>query len=114
MEGTGRVGVVVVGLGGVGSSLVTGVLASRAHLVHPFGSLAEAGGTGRVPESGLKPLREQAPLAELSDLELGAFELRDDDAYRASLRAGLVSRSLIEELRPELRRVKAMLGARHA
>jgi hypothetical protein len=114
MEGTGRVGVVVVGLGGVGSSLVAGVLAARAHLVHPFGSLAEAGGTGRSSDSPLRPLREQAPLSELSDLALGAFELRDDDGYRAALRASLVSRSLIDELRPELRRVKAMLGARQA
>src|SRR2546428_2685206 len=53
MEGTGTVGLVVVGLGGVGSSLLTGVLAARAHLVHPFGSLAEGGGSGRAPGFGL-------------------------------------------------------------
>ncbi|MCA1829134.1 MAG: inositol-3-phosphate synthase [Myxococcales bacterium] len=110
----GRVGLVVVGLGGVGSSLVTGVLAARAHLVHPFGSLAEAGGTGRPPGSSLTGWREKAPLAELGDLVLGAFELKDDDAYRATLRAGLISRSLVDELRPELRKVRAMLGARQA
>jgi myo-inositol-1-phosphate synthase len=108
------IGLVVVGLGGVGSSLVAGVLAARAHLVHPFGSLAEAGGTGRAPGSSLAAWRDQTPLAELGDLVLGAFELRDDDAYRAALRAGLVSRSLIDELRPELRKVRAMLGARQA
>ena len=114
MEATGPVGLVVVGLGGVGSSLLTGVLAARAHLVHPFGSLVEAGGTGRTPGSGLSPLRERAPFAELGDLVLGAFELRDDDGYRAALRAGLVSRSLLDELRPELRKIRAMLGAREA
>src|SRR5207237_8375723 len=109
-----RVGLVVVGLGGVGSSLLTGVLAARAHLVHPFGTLADAGGAGRPPGSALQPLREQAPLAELADLQLGAFELHDDDAWRASVRAGLISRSLVDELRLELRRIKAMLGARQA
>ena len=36
MEG-GPVGLIVVGLGGVGSSLLSGLLAARAHLVHPFG-----------------------------------------------------------------------------
>ena len=71
------VGLVVVGLGGVGSSLVAGILAARAHLVHPFGSLVEAGGAGRPAGSNLKPLRDQAPFAELGDLALGAFELRD-------------------------------------
>ena len=44
------VGLVVVGLGDVGSSLLAGVEAARAHLVHPWGSLAEAGGVGRTPE----------------------------------------------------------------
>jgi myo-inositol-1-phosphate synthase len=112
MDGSGRVGLVVAGLGGVGSSLVAGILAARAHLVHPFGSLAEAGGA--AGGGALSPLRAQAPLAELADLELGAFEVRDDDAYRAALRANLVSRSLVDELRPELRRVRAMLGARQA
>jgi hypothetical protein len=114
MESTGPVGVVVVGLGGVGSSLLTGVLAARAHLVHPFGSLVEAGGTGRTPGSGLSPLRDHAPFAELSELVLGAFEVREDDAYRAALRAGLVDRSLVDELRPELRKIRAMLGGREA
>lgn len=114
MEGSGRTGLIVVGLGGVGSSLVAGVLASRAHLVHPFGSLVEAGGTGRAPGSSLAPLRERAPFVELGDLVLGAFELRDDDAYRAALRANLLSRSLVDELRPDLRKVRAMLGARQS
>ena len=114
MDGNGRVGLVVVGLGGVGSSLIAGVLAAKAHLVHPFGSLTEGGGSGRAPGSPLTAVRDQAPLAELGDLVLGAFELREDDAYRAALRAGLVNRSLLDELRPELRKVCAMLGARQA
>ena len=114
METGGPVGLVVVGLGGVGTSLLTGILAARAHLVHPFGSLVEAGGTGRSPGSELLPLRDRAPFPELGDLVLGAFEIREDDAYRAALRAGLVNRSLIDELRPELRKIQAMLGGREA
>jgi Myo-inositol-1-phosphate synthase len=114
MDSTRPVGLVVVGLGGVGSSLLTGVLAARAHLVHPFGSLIEAGGSGMPPLAGLTPLREKAPFVELADLALGAFEVREDDAHRAALRAGLVSRSLVDELRPELRTIRAMRGAREA
>src|SRR3989442_8534633 len=114
MEGTGTVGLVVVGLGGVGSSLLTGVLAARAHLVHPFGSLAEGGGSGRAPGFGPSPLRAAAPLAELGDLALGAFEVREDDPYRAAVRVGLISRSLVDELRPELRKIHAMIGGRQA
>ena len=109
------VGLVVVGLGDVGSSLLAGIEAARTHLVHPWGSLAEAGGAGRAPnEPAAAPLRSRGPLAELNDLVLGAFELRDDDAYRAALRAGLLSRSLLDDLRPRLRQIRAMAGARHA
>src|SRR5438445_1779966 len=107
------VGLVVVGLGDVGSSLLAGVEAARAHLVHPWGSLTEAGGGGRTPgKPAAAPLRSRAPLAELNDLVLGGFELHDDDAYRAALRAGLLSRSLVDELRPRLRQIRAMAGAR--
>src|SRR5437762_439524 len=113
MNGTGPLGVVVVGLGDVGASLITGVLASRAHLVHPFGSLVEGGGAGRTEGSGVSGLRDQAPFAELGDLVLGAFEVHDDDAYRAALRAGIVNRSLVDELRPELRKIRAMRGGGH-
>jgi len=108
------VGLVVVGLGDVGSSVLAGIEAARAHLVHPWGSLAEAGGTGRTPDDPSAAVRSRAPLAGLNDLVLGAFELRDDDAYRAALRAGLLSRSLVDELRPRLRQIRAMSAARHA
>src|SRR5712692_6275728 len=92
------VGLVVVGLGDVGSSLLAGVEAARTHLVHPWGSLVEAGGAGRTPEQSVaEPLRARAPLAGLGDLVLGAFELHDDDAYRAALRANLLGRSLVDE-----------------
>jgi Myo-inositol-1-phosphate synthase len=108
-------GLVVVGLGDVGSSLLAGVEAARAHLVHPWGSLAEAGGAGRAPQdAAAAPLRARAPLARLGELTLGAFELHEDDAYRAAVRAGLLSRSLVDELRPQLQQIRAMSGARHA
>jgi hypothetical protein len=109
------VGLVVVGLGNVGSSLLAGIEAARAHLVHPWGTLSDAGGTARTAETGgPEPLRSRVPLADLGDLVLGAFELRDEDAYHAALRAGLLDRSLVDELRPRLRQIRAMAGARHA
>jgi myo-inositol-1-phosphate synthase len=109
------VGLVVVGLGNLGTSLLGGIEAARAHLVHPWGSLVEAGGPGRAPEHGAaEPLRSHAPLAELNELVLGAFEVHEDDAYRAAVRAALLDRSLLDELRPRLRQIRAMAGARHA
>ena len=105
-----RVGLIVVGMGGVGSSLLAGIEAARAHLVHPFGTFSDAGGT--LKPAGAEALRDQAPFTELHDLVLGAFELREDDAYRAALRAGIVNRSLVDELRPQLRQIRSMLGAR--
>ncbi|MFL5451891.1 MAG: inositol-3-phosphate synthase, partial [Myxococcales bacterium] len=109
------VGLVIVGLGDVGSAILAGIEAARAHLVHPWGSLVDAGGAGRRPEhAGSQPLRSFAPFANLSDLALGAFELKEDDAFRAALRAGRLSRSLVDELRPQLRQIRAMSGARQA
>jgi myo-inositol-1-phosphate synthase len=106
------VGLVVAGMGSVGSSLLAGVEAARRHLAHPFGSLSEAGGAGRSGDA--RPLRELAPLTPLHDLSLGAFELREDDAHRAAVRAGLLPRSLLEDLKVPLRGLRGMAGARHA
>jgi Myo-inositol-1-phosphate synthase len=108
----GTVGLVVAGMGSVGSSLLAGVEAARRHLAHPFGSLSEAGGAGRSGDA--RPLRELAPLAPLHSLALGAFELREDDAHRAAVRAGLLPRFLLEELKVPLRALRGMAGARHA
>ncbi len=113
---SGTLGLVVVGLGGVGSALLAGIEAARANLVHPWGSLVELGGAGRksVPGDPCAPLRNCAPVAGLPDLVLGAFELKDDDGYRAAVRSGLISRALIDELRPQLRRLQTMSGAKEA
>jgi len=80
-----RTGLIVVGLGGVGSSLIAGAVALREKRIRAFGGLAEA-----------------------PDFELGAFELEADDAYCAAVRAGLVDRSLLSALRPKLRAIRAM------
>lgn|GEM_PF-1749655 len=113
---SGTLGLVVVGLGGMGSALVAGIEAARENLVHPWGSLVESGGRGRrhEPQDPCAPLRNCAPVAGLSDLVLGAFELHEDDGYRAALRSGLMSRALLDELRPQLRQLQAMSGARQA
>src|SRR5438067_1613728 len=81
-----KTGLIVVGMGGVGSTLLAGVVAVREKRVQAFGSLTE------VP-----------------DFELGAFELQSDDGYCAAVRAGLVDRALLEELRPQLRAIQAMI-----
>ena len=80
-----RTGLIVVGLGGVGSSLIAGVVALREKRIRAFGGLTET-----------------------PDFELGAFELQADDAYCAAVRAGLVDRSLLSALRPKLRAIRAM------
>jgi hypothetical protein len=78
----------------------------------PARAPSKGGGAGRAP--GFPALRDHAPLTPLNDLALGAFELRDDDAHRAAVRAGVLDRSLVDELRPQLRAVQAMIGARQA
>ena len=80
-----KTGLIVVGMGGVGSTLLAGMVAVREKRVQAFGSLTE------VP-----------------DFQLGAFELQSDDAYCAAVRAGLVDRALLDELRPQLRAIQAM------
>ena len=48
------------------------------------------------------------PLARLGDLEFGAWDPFADDAYHAALRAGVLDRGLLEQLRPALEAIRPM------
>ncbi len=104
----GKLGVLLVGLGAVSTTFIAGVHAVRKGLAPPIGSLTQLGTIrlGKRTEHRAPPIREFVPLATLDDLEFGAWDIFEDDAYQSSLTAGVLDRSLIERLRPELEAVK--------
>ncbi len=107
-EPTGRLGVLLVGLGAVSTTFIAGVHAIRRQLASPIGSLAQMG-TIRLGKrtDGRSPLiKDFVPLASLDDMVFGAWDIFDDNCYEAARTAGVLDASQLEQLRPELETIR--------
>jgi myo-inositol-1-phosphate synthase len=104
----GPLGVLLVGLGAVSTTLVAGVHAVRKGLARPVGSLTQMGTLrlGARTEHRSPRIQDFVPLAALDDLVFGAWDPFPDDAYEAARKAGVLEPHLLEQLRPELEALK--------
>jgi myo-inositol-1-phosphate synthase len=108
---SGRLGVLLVGLGAVASTLIAGVELARRGLAQPIGSLTQMGTIrlGKRTERRSPLIREFVPLAGLDQLVFGAWDPIPDDAYVAALKAGVLDRhEHIEPIADFLRSIRPM------
>ncbi len=101
---TGKLGILLVGLGAVSTTLIAGVLAVRKQLAKPIGSLTQMGTIrlGKRTEGRTPPIREFVPLASLDDLVFGAWDLFEENAFEAASTAGVLQKDLLAQVKPEL------------
>ncbi|GIU82089.1 MAG: myo-inositol-1-phosphate synthase [Pyrinomonadaceae bacterium] len=106
----GKLGVLLVGLGAVSTTFVAGVEAVRKKKALPIGSLTQMGTIrlGKRTEKRIPKIKDFVPLAELDDLVFGAWDIFPDSAYEAALKAGVLEKNLVEELREHLESLKPM------
>jgi myo-inositol-1-phosphate synthase len=106
----GRLGVLLVGLGAVSTTFIAGVLAIRKGLAAPIGSLTQMGTIrlGKRTEQRTPPIREFVQLATLDELEFGAWDIFEEDAYEAAATAGVLDAALLEKLREPLSSIRPM------
>ena len=104
----GKLGVLLVGLGAVSSTFISGVHAILKGLASPIGSLTQMGTVrlGKRNEARSPKIKDFVPLASLDQLVFGAWDIFDEDCYEAASTAGVLETKLLEQLRPELESVK--------
>jgi myo-inositol-1-phosphate synthase len=104
----GKLGVLIPGLGAVSTTFIAGVMMVRKGLNHPVGSLTQMGKilTGKGESAKHVPIKDFVPLADLKDLEFGAWDLFEDDAYESAVNAGVLSREHLDPIKDELSSVK--------
>jgi len=90
----GRLGVLLVGLGAVASTLISGVEHARRGSGQPIGSLTQMGTIrlGKRTEKRSPLIREFVPLAGLDQLIFGAWDPIPDNAYAAAIKCGVLER----------------------
>jgi myo-inositol-1-phosphate synthase len=106
----GKLGVLLPGMGAVTSTFIAGVLLCRKGLGKPIGSLTQMQTIrlGKRYENRAPLIKDFVPLAGLSELVFGGWDLFPDSMYEASLKAGVLEKSSIEAVKKELEAIKPM------
>ena len=96
---TGKVGVLLIGLGAVSTTFIAGVEAIKKGLGEAIGSLTQMGTIrlGKRTEKRVPKIAELIPLAGMNDLVFGAWDIFEDDAYAAATNSGVLEASLLQE-----------------
>ena len=104
----GKLGILLVGLGAVSTTVIAGVLAIRKGLSKPIGSLSQMGTLrlGKRTDNRSPRIADVLPLAGLDDVVFGGWDLFDDNCYEAAKTAGVLDADLLEQIRPELEAIK--------
>jgi len=106
----GKLGVLLVGLGAVSTTFIAGVEAIKAGLAEPVGSLTQMGTIrlGKRTENRVPKINEFVPLADLTDLVFGAWDIFPESAYEAAMHAGVLEKELLAQLKTPLQKIKPM------
>jgi myo-inositol-1-phosphate synthase len=105
---SGKLGIMLVGMGAVSTTTIAGVLAIRRGLAKPIGSLTQMGTVrlGKRTEARSPLIKDFVPLTSLDDVVFGGWDIFEDNSYEAAKTAGVLSPDLLEQIRPELEQIK--------
>ena len=106
----GKLGVLIPGMGAVATTFIAGVFAVRRGLARPIGSLTQMGTIrlGKRTEKRVPMIKDFVPLVGLENLEFGGWDIFPDSAYEAALKARVLERGLLDQLKDELEAVRPM------
>src|ERR1700689_4423243 len=104
----GKLGVMIPGMGAVATTFVAGVEAVRKGISKPIGSLTQMGTIrlGKRTDGRSPKIKDFVPLAGLDELVFTGWDIFEDDMYAAAGKAGVLERSLLEQVKPFLSSIK--------
>ncbi|MDI1243431.1 MAG: inositol-3-phosphate synthase [bacterium] len=106
----GKLGVLLVGLGAVSTTLVAGVEAIKRGISEPVGSLTQMGTIrlGKRTDNNVPKIKDFVPLASLDDIVFGAWDIFHDNAFEAAMNAGVLEKDLLNQVSEQLASLKPM------
>lgn len=109
----GKLGVLVVGLGAVSTTFMTGVLMTRKGLTKPVGSLTQYDRIRVGKGADKKYLRfdEIVPMAKLDDIVFGSWDVYPENAYESAINCEVLKEKDINPVKDELLAIKPMKAA---
>ena len=109
----GKLGIMVVGLGAVTSTFMTGVLMARKGLAKPVGSMTQMDKI-RVDKGADKKYlsySEIVPMAQLNDIVFGAWDVYPANAFQSAMYAEVLKEKDILPVKDELEKIVPMKAA---
>ncbi|MCG8603672.1 inositol-3-phosphate synthase [bacterium] len=109
-EPKGKLGVLLPGLGAVSTTFIAGVEAIRNGFSEPFGSVTQMGTIrlGKRTENRVPKIKDFVPLADVKDIVFGGWDIYEENCYEAAVGAGVLDKSLLDQVKTELSAVKPM------
>ena len=106
----GKLGILLVGLGAVSTTLVAGVEAIRRGISQPVGSLTQMGTIrlGKRTDNKVPKIKDFVPIASLEDVVFGAWDIFSDNAFDAAMKAGVLEKDLLNQISEQLASLKPM------
>jgi myo-inositol-1-phosphate synthase len=106
----GTLGILLVGQGAVTTTFIAGVEALKRGLAKPIGSLTQMATVrlGKRTEGRSPMIKDLVPLAGLNDLAFGTWDIFEENCYEAAAHAGVLEKSLMEQLREPLSAIRPM------
>ena len=109
-EAEGKLGILMPGLGAVGTTVIAGVELIRNGHAKPFGSLTQMGTIrlGKRTEKRVPMIKDFVPLVELNKLVFGGWDIFPDSVYNSSVKAGVLSSEDLHKVKNQLTAIKPM------
>ncbi|MBK9016017.1 MAG: inositol-3-phosphate synthase [Saprospiraceae bacterium] len=106
----GKLGILTPGMGAVASTFMAGVIAVNKGISKPIGSVTQMGNIrlGKRTENRNPLIKDFVPLAKLTDIVFGGWDIFEDNMYESALNAKVLEQSLLDQIRPELEAIKPM------
>jgi myo-inositol-1-phosphate synthase len=107
---SGRLGILIPGMGAVSTTFIAGVEAIKRGLGEPVGSLTQLGTVrlGKRTDNRVPRIKDFVPLTPLECLSFGGWDIFEDNAYEAASRAKVLDPALLNELKEPLSNIRPM------
>ena len=107
---SGKLGVLLPGMGAVATTFIAGVEAVRRGIAKPVGSMTQMGTIrlGKRTDARVPMIKDFLPLANLDEIEFAGWDIYDENCYEAAKNAGVLETQLLDSVRDFLEGIRPM------
>ncbi|HWZ12640.1 MAG TPA: inositol-3-phosphate synthase [Acidobacteriaceae bacterium] len=107
---TGKLGIMIPGMGAVATTFIAGVEAVRRGFAKPIGSVTQMGTIrlGKRTDENTPLIKDFVPLADLNDIEFTGWDIFGENMYEAAKTARVLDNEHLEQIRPFLESITPM------